>query len=96
MTTPFRVALGMGLHRDGEAFGLPPLQTEIRRRLWWYIIHVDVMTSASSGLPPLLFDEGTSSTSMVSSFEDVIGSERGLAERDNNKSELAPNVQTLD
>ncbi|RMZ90189.1 hypothetical protein DV736_g2601, partial [Chaetothyriales sp. CBS 134916] len=29
-----RIAKGMGLHRDGTFLGLPPFETEIRRRIW--------------------------------------------------------------
>jgi hypothetical protein len=31
------VAQSMGLHRDGEQFGVPPFETEMRRRVWWSI-----------------------------------------------------------
>lgn len=37
----FYVAQSMGLHRDGTVFGLKPFQTELRRRLWWYICVLD-------------------------------------------------------
>ena len=32
-----RVGQGLGLHRDGSNFGLDPFETEMRRRLWWYV-----------------------------------------------------------
>ena len=32
-----RIANAMGLHRDGAQFGLPPFETEMRRRLWWQV-----------------------------------------------------------
>lgn len=37
----FYVAQSMGLHRDGTVFGLKPFETELRRRLWWYICMLD-------------------------------------------------------
>lgn len=37
-----RAAQAMGLHRDGSHFQLDPVQAEIRRRIWWHIIHTDV------------------------------------------------------
>lgn len=37
----FYVAQSMGLHRDGTVFGLNPFETELRRRLWWYICILD-------------------------------------------------------
>ena len=32
-----RMAFSLGIHRDGEKFGLGPYDTEMRRRLWWQI-----------------------------------------------------------
>ncbi|XXH00367.1 hypothetical protein Hte_006711 [Hypoxylon texense] len=45
-----RIAQKMGLHRDGEYLGLPPFETEMRRRLWWRIILLDAMYALMSGL----------------------------------------------
>ncbi|OTA99367.1 hypothetical protein M426DRAFT_27562 [Hypoxylon sp. CI-4A] len=40
-----RLARKMGLHRDGTSLGLSPFETEMRRRLWWHLIHMDFRTS---------------------------------------------------
>ena len=32
-----RIATSLGLHRDGEQFGLAPYDTEMRRRVWWQV-----------------------------------------------------------
>lgn len=32
-----RMAHSLGIHRDGEKFGLSPYDTEMRRRLWWQV-----------------------------------------------------------
>ncbi|KAI1115777.1 fungal-specific transcription factor domain-containing protein [Nemania sp. NC0429] len=45
-----RVAQKMGLHRDGELLGLPPFETEMRRRIWWQIILIDTVYAVMSGL----------------------------------------------
>ncbi|KAI1283673.1 fungal-specific transcription factor domain-containing protein [Xylaria sp. FL0933] len=45
-----RVAQKMGLHRDGELLGLPPFETEMRRRIWWQIILIDTVYALMSGL----------------------------------------------
>ncbi|CAK7266283.1 hypothetical protein SEPCBS57363_002012 [Sporothrix epigloea] len=45
-----RIAQKMGLHRDGEVLGLSPFETEIRRRVWWQIMMVDVKYALMSGL----------------------------------------------
>lgn len=40
-----RIATSMGLHRDGSEFGLSPFESEIRRRLWWHLMLIDIRTS---------------------------------------------------
>ncbi|KAF3399020.1 Bikaverin cluster transcription factor bik5 [Talaromyces pinophilus] len=49
-----RLATGLGLHRDGTNFGLSPFETEMRRRLWWHIILVDVRTAEDHGTDPMI------------------------------------------
>ncbi|KAL8715737.1 MAG: hypothetical protein Q9220_000404 [cf. Caloplaca sp. 1 TL-2023] len=44
-----RLGQRVGLHRDGTLFGLPPFETEMRRRLWWQIIVLDSRVSELSG-----------------------------------------------
>ncbi|KAE9365933.1 hypothetical protein N431DRAFT_487811 [Stipitochalara longipes BDJ] len=65
-----RIAQGMGLHRDGSHFKLDPVQAETRRRVWWYILHTDVMVSIASGLPPLLMDHRTFDTQPISEVQE--------------------------
>jgi len=65
-----RAAQAMGLHRDGSHFGLDPIQTEIRRRVWWHIIHTDVMTCLSAGLPPLMVVDYLYDTKMINELKD--------------------------
>ncbi|CAI7634544.1 unnamed protein product [Penicillium pancosmium] len=52
----FHIARAMGLHRDGTAFGLPPLETELRRRLWWHICFLDIRSSEYHGCQPIVQD----------------------------------------
>jgi hypothetical protein len=40
-----RLAQSLGLHRDGEVFNLPPFNVEMRRRLWWQVVTLDVRSS---------------------------------------------------
>lgn len=47
-----RLARRMGLHRDGTMLGLSPFQTEMRRRIWWHIVHMDCRTSYFSSTKP--------------------------------------------
>lgn len=48
--TVIRIAQKMGLHRDGEALGLSPFETEMRRRIWWQIVMLDAKYAMMSGL----------------------------------------------
>ncbi|KAJ5777526.1 hypothetical protein N7520_000772 [Penicillium odoratum] len=52
----FHIAQAMGLHRDGVAFGLRPLEVEIRRRLWWHICLLDIRSSEFHGCEPIVHE----------------------------------------
>ncbi|KAE8363720.1 fungal-specific transcription factor domain-containing protein [Aspergillus caelatus] len=41
----YRLAQGLGLHRDGTHFSLTPFEIELRRRLWWSIYLLDSQSS---------------------------------------------------
>ncbi|KAJ5527611.1 hypothetical protein N7513_011770 [Penicillium frequentans] len=45
----FHAARAMGLHRDGTEFSLSPLETELRRRLWWHICLLDIRSAEYHG-----------------------------------------------
>lgn len=51
-----RIAQSMGLHRDGELLGLSPLETEIRRRVWWVVVTLDVRCAEETGSGLAIFD----------------------------------------
>lgn len=40
----------MGYHRDGELLGLPPFESEMRRRIWWQVLMQDAKNAMASGL----------------------------------------------
>lgn len=44
-----RIAIRLGLHRDGAQFGLSPFETEQRRRLWWQIVVFDKRIAEITG-----------------------------------------------
>ena len=48
-----RNAEKLGIHRDGTLLGLPPVEIEERRRLWWHLQHLDLALSVRSGMTPL-------------------------------------------
>ncbi|KAJ5727903.1 C6 transcription factor [Penicillium malachiteum] len=45
-----RAAQSIGLHRDGKHFKLPPLECEIRRRLWWILYTTDARMAEDHGI----------------------------------------------
>lgn len=50
-----RVANMLGLHRDPNHFPqLSPIEAEVRRRIWWQLVHIDVCVAVAAGLPPLI------------------------------------------
>ncbi|KAI9041902.1 transcription factor domain-containing protein [Aspergillus affinis] len=66
----FHIAQEMGLHRDGATFNLQPLETELRRRLWWYICLLDNRSSEYHGCQPIVQDESTFDTRMPLNIND--------------------------
>jgi hypothetical protein len=44
-----RNALSLGLHRDGSNFEMDPFETEMRRRLWWQIVVLDIRINEDFG-----------------------------------------------
>lgn len=94
ISVALRVAQAMGLHRDGQHFGLDPVQAEIRRRIWWHIIHTDVMTSICSGLPPVMLTDEIYDTRMVSELNDEMITAHVVADpRDpNSKTDANRNI----
>lgn len=52
-----RLAQALGLHRDGQQFGLSPFDTEMRRRLWWQICTLDMCASEDHGTDPSINEQ---------------------------------------
>ncbi|EED17483.1 conserved hypothetical protein [Talaromyces stipitatus ATCC 10500] len=46
------IATRLGIHKDGEAFGLSPYAVEIRRRLWHYLCMINVRALQVHGIEP--------------------------------------------
>ncbi|KAM5441986.1 hypothetical protein MferCBS31731_002815 [Microsporum ferrugineum] len=44
-----RIAQTIGIHQDGTIFSISPYETEIRRRLWWYIVSLDIRATEMAG-----------------------------------------------
>ena len=50
----YRLAQGLGLHRDGTHFDLTPFEIELRRRLWWSIYLLDSQSSELHAIGTLI------------------------------------------
>jgi hypothetical protein len=50
-----RLAHRLGIHRDGTHLGLPPFETEMRRRLWWQVFILDTHSAILSGSGSITF-----------------------------------------
>ncbi|KAK4140771.1 putative C6 transcription factor [Dichotomopilus funicola] len=48
--TAVRLAQRLGIHRDGAALGLPPFETEMRRRLFYTLMPLDARASQFAGM----------------------------------------------
>ncbi|KAJ5359813.1 Transcription factor [Penicillium concentricum] len=65
VSTTVRIAQIMGLHREGTWSGMSCVDKEIRRRIWWHIVWLDVQSSISTGLTPCCGNEALETVSMV-------------------------------
>jgi len=50
--TAIRIAECMGLHRDGTEYGLGPIETHVRRMLWFQLCCLDIRTCEAQGPRP--------------------------------------------
>lgn len=64
-----RIAHGLGLHRDGTRFGLPPFEVEMRRRVWWSLCSLD-MRCAEEASTDLTIVNRTFDTEFPSNIDD--------------------------
>jgi hypothetical protein len=66
-----RIAQSMGLERDGVYLGLPPFETEMRRRVWWLLKSSDFRTAELCGLTKFRdLDMGAESTKWPTNVND--------------------------
>ncbi|EWC47093.1 hypothetical protein DRE_03462 [Drechslerella stenobrocha 248] len=87
-----RAAQSAGLHREPATFkGLNEVEREVRRRIWWHIVYLDVQAAIATGLPPLGgSDEIAFDTEMVSELKDeYIGTSNPVTAEDIKEDEAA-------
>uniref|UniRef100_A0A0D2XKV4 Zn(2)-C6 fungal-type domain-containing protein n=1 Tax=Fusarium oxysporum (strain Fo5176) TaxID=660025 RepID=A0A0D2XKV4_FUSOF len=63
------LARGMGLHRDGSQLALRPFEKELRRRLWWALLLLDIRSAEELGTD-LIVGKSTFDTQMPSNLND--------------------------
>lgn len=52
--TAIRLAECMGLHRDPSEYGLPPLESHVRRMVWYQLCFLDIRTCEAQGPRPTI------------------------------------------
>ncbi|KAI9665993.1 MAG: hypothetical protein M1821_003928 [Bathelium mastoideum] len=70
ISTAFRVGQALGLHRDPKHFNATDIEAEIRRRLWWHILHKDTLSSSATGLPQMMWSQKQHDTALISECRD--------------------------
>jgi hypothetical protein len=65
-----RIAMALGLHRDGTQLGLAPLEVESRRRLWWAILALDLRSAEELG-SDLVVADGSFDTLLPINVDDA-------------------------
>ena len=51
-----RLGHSLGLHREGSRAGVTPFTQELRRRLWWQLIVLDIRGAEDVGTDPLIME----------------------------------------
>ena len=64
-----RLATAVGLHRENSSSGLSPFTVEIRRRLWFGIIQLDIRSCEDRGSDPIILP-GTFNTKKPANIND--------------------------
>ncbi|KAF9773294.1 hypothetical protein IL306_008932 [Fusarium sp. DS 682] len=65
-----RMAQALGLYRDGQQLSLSPFEVEMRRRLWWAIVALDVRSAEEMG-SDLIIGDKTFDTQLPSNINDA-------------------------
>ena len=57
IASAIRIAECMGLHRDGTEYGLSPVETHVRRMIWYQLCFLDLRTYEAQGPRPIIRTE---------------------------------------
>ncbi|KAM0248593.1 hypothetical protein ACHAP5_003319 [Fusarium lateritium] len=65
-----RMAQALGLYRDGQQLGLSPFEVEMRRRMWWAIVSLDIRSAEEMG-SDLIIGDKTFDTQLPTNINDA-------------------------
>ena len=65
-----RLAHGLGIHRDADGSAFNAFEAEMRRRLWWQILVLDMRASEDRGSEPMI-SESSFNTRMPCNLNDI-------------------------
>ena len=92
-----RVATMLGLHKDPSHFPvMGAIESELRRRVWWQLVHIDVLVAIASGLPPMV-DLGYWDVQGISELkEEYFGTPAGMQYAETVKAGQRPHDMVAD
>ncbi|RPA87704.1 hypothetical protein BJ508DRAFT_410436 [Ascobolus immersus RN42] len=70
--TSMRAAYHLRLFQDGRPMNLGVVEVELRRRLWWYLVHWDVEVAIVTGAPPIASADEACNTGLPSILKDSL------------------------
>lgn len=78
-----RIAHGLGLHRDGAGLAHDTFEAQMRRRLWWELIVLDMKASEDRGSEPMITEHSFNTRMPCNLNDDDLGygSQHPLPER---------------
>ena len=85
LPSTIRIAQALKLHIESKSDNI--IDLEIRRRLWWHLIYLDVEASLLSGLPNLIHSDDYT-TEMPSELRDDVIGESSMHSKDSTKSPM--------
>ena len=78
-----------GLHQDPATLHLPPFVSKMRRRLWWQILILDVLTAEENDMDPSIYEHNYDANFPVNgNDQDPDLSMRGPVKSDTRRTEM--------
>ncbi|KAI0001234.1 fungal-specific transcription factor domain-containing protein [Xylariaceae sp. FL0662B] len=80
LSLPIRLAQALQLHRDGAGARFHPYEAELRRRLWWQLIVLDIRASEDRGTTTIVTRDSYDTRLPLNVNDDDFGPEGGGGE----------------